>query len=156
MISLRVQSNASTGQVTLAKLVGIGLAMTRGVLDLVPLPLEPTTHDKGMMPMDNPGKVHTHPDILTTPLLKLPGSGLVRPTIFANNPTPTTKLTKDITSGAVCPGNLVRKPIRACGSDPANLSTLAMRPTMLIHIRSSVATFSQIQRLRSITGRHHD
>src|SRR5258708_17030212 len=97
--------------------------------------------------MDNPGNRHLTHDTLMTPLLKLPGSGLVRPTIFANNPTPTTKLTKDITSGAVCPGNLVRKPMRACGSDPANLSTLAIRPTMLIHIHSSVDTYAQITRM---------
>jgi len=154
MTSLRVKGNAHSKLAAPAKLAGTEPAQMRNLRDAVPVPPGLTTHGKDTMPMDDPDKVCSHLATHTKPPLNLPGNGLAKRVTFMNAPTPMMKLMKDITGGTAYPVSHARKPMRASGSAPANLTILAMKAMMLTHTHSSAIAPLYIPRLMSMTGRY--
>ncbi len=137
MISLHASDNARARLETHVKLAGTGLVLTKSVPNVVPAPPALMLPDKGTIYMDDPGKARAHLSTLTKPPLNHLWNGLARHAAFANDPTHTTKLTKDIINGPTClviPG---MKPMHASGSARNSLSTRAMRLMTLTYIRDS-------------------
>jgi len=156
IIPLRVRGNDHARLVVPAKLAEINLVLTRADQAVVLVPTGLTILDKVTMPTVDPGKVHAHSGTLTNTPPNLPENDLVKPATFANALTPTTKLTKDIINSIACQGIRGRKPRNAYASASVSLTTIAMKSTMIIHIRSNATDLSQIPKLLSLIGEHCD